>query len=54
MPLDYYVEVEYEGNDGILISSPVFDSINMPIEVQGKLIGQNAVQFITFFLFSVI
>lgn len=51
MALSMYVEVEYEGTDKILIRSPVFDTINLPVELPGKVIGGGAaLSFITFFL----
>jgi len=51
MALSMFVVVEYEGSDKILTASPVFDSINLPVEIPGKLVGgASAVQFITFFL----
>lgn len=48
--LNQYVEVEYEGTDKVLTRSPVFDNVNVPIEVPGKLVGQQGMTLISFFL----
>ena len=42
--------VEYPGDDSMLTISPVFDRYVMPVEVPGKLAGQQTMGLMTFFL----
>lgn len=44
------IEVQYEGDDKLLLKSPVFDVVQVPVEVPGKLVGQSGMTLITFFL----
>lgn len=50
MSLNYKILVTYEGVDSLETDSPVFDSINIPMEPKGTLVGRNAVVLATFFL----
>lgn len=44
------LKVEYNGKDNLLVISPVFDIVNLPLQVEGRLAGQKGIAISTFFL----
>lgn len=50
MSLNFKIRATYKGTNDIESKSPVFDSINIPMEAPGKLIGQPSLSLVTFFL----
>lgn len=52
MPLQFFprITVRYEGKDHVLTESPVFNTLDLSLPVEGGLAGQTRLTLISFFL----